>query len=150
MNTRSCDIMAVDENGNSLSAAASALRRIPRNQKRPWTGWLGDLHLRKGDLVIVPGGEVRMVYGAYRGHIILWKNAVPLNGGLPADVFPAAQVQQFKNPHAVLLGSLKRGRKEAPSQKKREACRLNGCKPPRSGSRPRGRPRKNLRPAVAA
>ena len=142
MNSRSHDVLAVDKNDHSLSAAGSALRGIPRNQKRSWTGWLRNRHLRKGDLVTLPHGEVRVVYGAYRGQIILWKNAVPLTGGLPADVFPAALVQPFKNPHAVRLGAAKRGVKEAPSEKKRRACRINSRKPPRPGSGPRGRPRK--------
>lgn len=117
--------------------------RIPRKQKREWTGWLGDHHLKKGDLLITPSGEIRPVYGAYRNRIILWKLAVPLNGGLPADVFPAAVLQRFKNPDAVRLGTAKRGRKEIPSVAKREACRCNGSMPPRPGSRPRGRPKKD-------
>lgn len=124
-----------------LSESGAALARLPRKQKRQWTGWLRDRHLRKGDLVVAPGGELRMVYGAHRGRIILWKNAVPLNGGWPADVFAAAQLKPFKNPHAVRLGQAKRGVKEAPSEKKRRACRINSRKPPRPGSRPRGRPR---------
>jgi hypothetical protein len=131
-----------DELDRSLSAAGAALRRIPRKQKRQWTGWLRNQHLKKGDLVITPNGEIRPVYGAYRNRIILWKLAVPLDGGLPADVFPAAVLQQFKNPHAVRLGAAKRGIKEVSSQTKREACRRNGSLPPRPGSRPRGRPRR--------
>lgn len=137
----SCNILTPNEDDHSLSAAGSALRRIPRNQSRAWTGWLGDHHLRKGDLVTVPSGEVRMVYGAYRNRIILWKSAVPLNGGLPAEVFPAEVIQRLKNPAAVRLGKAKRGVKEVTSQVKRETSRRNGKMPPGPGSRPRGRPR---------
>src|SRR5688500_15527203 len=137
MDNECSNILRVDEDDRSLSAAGSALRRIPRNQKRAWTGWLGDHHLRKGDLVIAPGGEVRMVYGAYRGQIILWKKAVLLSGGLPADVYPAAVIQRLKNPAAVRLGKAKRGVKEVTSQVKRETSRRNGKMPPGPGSRPR-------------
>src|SRR5690349_2803773 len=121
MNSTSFDSIIADEDDLSLSAAGSALRRIPRNQKRAWTGWLGDHHLRKGDLVTVPDGTIRVVYGALRNQIILWKNAVPLYGGLPADIYPASQVRRYKNPSAVFLGRAKRGIKETASEAKREA-----------------------------
>ncbi len=128
--------------GQLLSSAGAALGRIPRKQKRQWTGWLRDHHLKKGDLVITPSGEVRPVYGAFRNQIIVWKSAVPLHGGLPADVFSAAVLQRYKHPTAVLLGAAKRGLKEVKSAAKRESCRRNAKMPPRPGSRPRGRPRK--------
>nr|WP_281722786.1 hypothetical protein [Nitrosomonas nitrosa] len=142
MDYKCCNILKMDENDRSLSAAGAALGRIPRNHKREWTGWLGDHHLKKGDLLITPSGEIRPVYGAYRSRIILWKLAVPLDGGLPADVFPGGVLRRFKNPHAVRLGQAKRGMKEVRSDAKREACRRNGKVPPRPGSRPRGRPRR--------
>lgn len=125
-----------------LSVAAATLAKIPRNRKRPWTGWLGDHDLRKGDRVIAPDGDIRSVYGAVRGFIILWKNPVPLDG-LPADVYRAWQVRRHKNPNAVRLGAAKRGVTERRSLVKLEACRQNARKPAKAGSRRRGRPRKN-------
>jgi hypothetical protein len=52
-------------------------------------------------------------------------------------------IQLYKNPSAVILGQRKRGVKEQPSEAKARAARRNGCLPPRPGSKPRGRPRKN-------
>jgi hypothetical protein len=132
----------------TVSSAAAALARLPRKRKRPWSGWLHGKHLRRDDLVVVPNGQVRRIYGAVRGDVIVLKHPLP-ESGLPAEIFRAADLKLYKNPDAVIIGSLKRGRKESPSQKKREACRLNGCKPPKPGSRPRGRPRK-IPTAVAA
>lgn len=125
---------------SAASVAAAALRRLPRDVKRPWTGWLHGKHLRRDDLVILPDGRVGRIYGAVRGSVIVWKDPIP-ETGLPAEIFRAEDLRAYKNPHAVVLGSLKRGSKEAPSNAKREACRRNGSKPPRPGSRPRGRPR---------
>jgi hypothetical protein len=127
---------------NQISIAASALARLPRKRKRPWTGWVHGKHLHRDDLVVVPDGQVRRIYGAVRGSVIVLKYPIP-ERGLPAEIFRAEDLRLYKNPNAVIIGSLKRGRKEVPSEKKRKACRLNGCKPPRPGSRPRGRPRKN-------
>lgn len=45
-----------------------------------------------------------------------------------------------KNSSAVVLGRRKLGRRERPSPRKAEACRINGRRPVRPGSRPRGRP----------
>lgn len=125
----------------AVSSAAAALAKLPRKRKRPWSGWIQGKHMRRDDLVIVPGGQVRRIFGAVRGAVIVWKNPIP-ETGLPAEIFRAADLSLFKNPSAVLLGSLKRGCKEAPSKKKRRACRINSSKPPKAGSRPRGRPRK--------
>jgi hypothetical protein len=124
-----------------ISAAASALAKLSRNTYRPWTGWINGKHMRRYDLVIVPNGQVRPIYGAVRRQVIVLIDPVPEHG-LPAEIFRAAELIVYKNPNAALLGSLKRGRKEAPSDKKRKACRINGRKPPRSGRRPRGRPPK--------
>src|SRR5689334_11445911 len=46
------------------------------------------------------------------------------------------------------LGQLKRGVKEQKSEMKAVTSRLNGSKPPRPGSRPRGRPRKQALPRM--
>ena len=97
--------------------------------------------MRREDLVIVPDGQVRRIYGAVRGWVIVWKEPVP-QSGLPAEIFKGADLMLHKNVDAVLLGSLKGGCKEEPSEKKRRACLLNACKPPRQGSRKGGRPRK--------
>jgi hypothetical protein len=147
-------------NGNSLDAsnetlddlfvasAAAALGRLPRKRKRQWSGWLHGKHLRRDDLVVVPDGQVRRIFGAVRGSVIVLKYPIP-ERGLPAEIFRAEDLRLYKNPNAVIIGSLKRGRKEARSQKKIEACRHNGCEPPRPGSRPRGRPRKGVSTALA-
>jgi hypothetical protein len=126
-----------------ISDAASALAKLPRNRPRPWTGWVNGKHMRRYDLVIIPNGEVRRIYGAVRGQVIVLIDPVP-ERGMPAEIFRAEELTVYKNPNAVLLGARKRGCKEALSEKKQKACRINSRKPPRSGRRPRGRPPKRM------
>lgn len=50
------------------------------------------------------------------------------------------ELRLIKNSSAVALGRRKLGRRECPSPRKAESCRINGRRPVRPGSRPRGRP----------
>ncbi len=59
------------------------------------------------------------------------------------DLLPnASEVVRIKNPAAMLLGKLKAGKVERKSLLKLQSARANARRPPRLGSRPRGRPRK--------
>jgi hypothetical protein len=126
---------------NEISLAAAALRKTPP-RTGAWCGWLGGYHLRKGDKVILPDGRVGIVYGAARGKIIVWKERID-PGAWPADVYDASDIQRFKNPAAVVLGSCKRGIKERPSEIKASTARQNGKCPVRPGNRKRGRPKRS-------
>jgi hypothetical protein len=129
-----------DLNPAEIAAAARALARLPRKKiKRRWTGWLRDSHMWRGAQVRLPDGRVGSVYGILRGQVVILKDPVT-DQFPPFDVYPAAQVQRYKHPHAVALGKLKKGIKERRSIKKLFACWRNGCQPVKPGSRARGRP----------
>ena len=139
--TRSC---RGDTQTLALSFAAAELARLPRPTKKVWTGWIGKKHMQRDDRVVVPGGQVRRIFGAIRGQVIVLKDPISQRG-LPAEIFRAEDLMIYKNPYAVLLGRAKRGVNEIPSTAKREACRRNARMPPRPGQRPRGRPRASER-----
>jgi hypothetical protein len=126
------------------SAAAITLARLPR-QRKIWSGWIGPTRSYCGMPIKLPNGEQVYVFGTLRGRVV-WSR-VPgdlvnlLNGvGVDWGVLPAGRVKVVKNQQAALLGRLKAGKVERPSRRKQEAARANGCRPPRPGSRPRGRP----------
>jgi hypothetical protein len=126
-----------------LSAAARTLARLPRNQPRKYTGWLGDRHCWRGQLVVLPDGEVAPLIWCNRGRVLLRNyRAMPFPDWLRWAARREHEVRPYKNPSAVLLGSRKLGVKERPSARKAEAARRNGKMPVRPGSRPRGRPRR--------
>src|SRR5262245_41381226 len=87
----------------AISSAAAALARLPRKAKTAWTGWIRGKHMRRDDLVVIPGGQVRRIYGAVRKQVIVWKDPIP-ESGLPAEIFPAGDLLIYKNPYAVRLG----------------------------------------------
>src|SRR5687767_9685156 len=123
------------------SDAGKLLAKIPRKEKRPWTGWIAGKHCRRYDKVILPDGSIRRIYGVVRNAVIVLKDPVPERWPL-ADLYSAAILKVYKDPAAVLLGRQKRGVKEKRSGLKSRSSRMNGSCPPRQGSRPRGRPRK--------
>lgn len=128
------------------SSAASALAKLPR-QKKKFSGWIGKVRSYRGMPIKLPNGEQVFAMGARRGRVVWSRVPGELAGGLAGagtgwGVLPASRVKAVKNFSAACLGSLKAGRKERPSEAKRLACRANGCRPPRPGSRPRGRPRR--------
>ena len=95
----------------------------------------------------------RLVYalGAKRGRVVFTSDPDgPLGSrdglGRNWGVIRASQVTVVKNPMAQILGSRKRGVKEAPSAAKAAAARVNGRCPVRAG-RKRGRPPRHPTPA---
>lgn len=127
------------------SMAGAALGSIPKKRHRPWTGWVGDVHLRRGCQVILPSGTVAEVFGVKRGlAAVTWKDPFWIEG-VRRDVLPVSQLTLLRNPAAVLLGKLKSGCREAPSEKKIASSRKNGQMPCHPG-RHRGRPRKDRTP----
>jgi len=123
-----------------ISRAASALAQMPR-KRRPWTGWLHGQRLRRMTPVVVPGGEVMPAYFVRRGKVYVLLPDEPRFAGRAFERFDQKEVKIYQSPDARLLGALKRGRREKPSLQKALAARNNGSKPPKVGSRPRGRPR---------
>ncbi len=135
-----------------VSASARAMARLPRRQRRRWTGWLNEgWHGYRDQPVVLPSGQSAYLFGSLRGRAVVTLDRGRLLGGYFGDgllrwaVIPAAEVRPLKNPHAVLLGQAKLGVREKRSLKKQLACRRNGYRPCRPGKR-RGRPRRQPGP----
>lgn len=134
-------------------AAVQLARRRPnakaRRRQRIYTGVVDGRRAWRHMQVILTDGRIAELFMARRGAaVVTWVDefAVRPNkiGACRTD-----EVRRYKLPAAVALGVCKRGVKEHQSAKKAKAARINGCAPPRPGSRPRGRPRSS-QPAEAA
>lgn len=125
----------------AVHRAAVALARRERGTRKKWTGFLSGERFWRGRRVVMPNGEDGAAYFVNRGRVLVVTDEICPVSGRSVFAFKAHQLRPFKLPEAVLLGSRKAGRRERPSAKKTEACRLNAVAPPRPGSRPRGRPR---------
>ncbi|HEY6180863.1 MAG TPA: hypothetical protein VIW67_01390, partial [Terriglobales bacterium] len=91
--------------------------------------------------MVDPDNRVVVLKAAIRNEVaVMWQDPRQIDP-VQFALFRADQVRVLKSPAAVLLGSLKRGIKEQPSEKKRLACRRNGLRPCKPGRR-RGRPKK--------
>jgi hypothetical protein len=136
-----------------VSAAASALARLPRNQPRKPTGWLHGQHCWRRRLLVLPDGEVAPLYWCCRGRVLLagYRDdpLVDENTEFIKHLLWAVRrekdVRLYKHPEAVLLGRQKRGVRERPSALKAAAARANGRQPPGPGRR-RGRPSRHQAP----
>jgi len=138
-----------------IASAARSLAMLPRRPKRKWTGWIGRTRAYKNMRIVLPTAETAFVAGVLRGRCVFTFDEGRLIGGFDGEPFrwgvvSAREVQVLKNPAAQQLAALKRGVKERPSEKKKAACRINALKPPRPGSKPRGRPRTALLPTKSA
>jgi hypothetical protein len=122
------------------SMAAATLGQMPKRQPRRWTGWIGRNHFWRGRRVVTPNGVVAEVYGVLRGQAaVRWADPQWIEN-VRRDVVPADQLVVYRNPAAIVMGMLKAGCVERPSELKKATCRVNGAKPCRAG-RQRGRPR---------
>jgi hypothetical protein len=130
-----------------VAQAAQNLARLPRRPKRRWSGWIGSARSYRNMPIRLSGGREVYAFGVMHGRIVFTAQPDGAVGAVQGlgdvwGVVPAHLVEVVKNPAAVLLGSLKRGVREAPSATKASAARANGCKPCRAG-RKRGRPRRS-------
>lgn len=122
-------------------------RRLAVKRKGPddrkWTGFVfGRKRSWVGQQVVLPDQSVGWIKQAQAGMVCVRTTVMdPLDGAVH-DYLEAAALKPYRLPEAVLLGSLKRGRKERTSSVKAAASRRNGAMPVRIGHRPRGRPRK--------
>lgn len=126
-----------------IIAAARHLARQPRRRKI-WSGWLHGKRMTRLRPVVVPGGEVLPAYFVRRRFVYVLLPDTPEYQGRIFERHPARDVQVYRSPEARLLGSLKSGVRERPSERKQASARINGTLPPRPGSRPRGRPCKHF------
>lgn len=130
----------------SMDDAKLAAKRLAAHRwklRHRLTGTIGGQRVWQHQTVAMPdGSEARLVF-AHRGRVL-----VSVGDVLSIDeskIIPsrAHEITLISNPSAVVLGRLKRGKLERPSQQKVEACRRNGSRPVRPGSRRRGRPIKS-------
>lgn len=138
------ELLSRAERDSMNSLAAAHLGGLPKGRRKQWTGYLDNrTRLHKGQLIILPDGRVAEVCAALRGKVgVLWNDPLTVTGQC-SGLFKTHELKLYRLPAAVLLGRLKRGVTERKSERKAQSCRRNACKPPRPGSRPRGRPRKN-------
>lgn len=137
-----------------ITFAASCLGRRQRDQRSRWTGWIDDVHAYRNMEIVLPTGERAFVYGALRGKVVWTFGDNGLAGGIDGagvswGVLPANLVRILRNRDAQLLGALKAGVRERPSEAKAQAARANGKRPCRPGRR-RGRPRKSANQTSAS
>ena len=126
----------------ALLRCGSQLARWRWLEPRKWTGYLHGERCWVGRRVMMSDGMRGAIIDARRGVARVFADERLTIAESRLRKLHERELVLLKLPQAVLLGSLKRGRNERPSQRKAEACRRNGCCPVRPGSRPRGRPRK--------
>lgn len=128
-----------------VSIAASILAKLRNESKnrprRIYTGRVGDRRAWRKMRVVLPDGKVGDLIMALRDlAFVTWRDEFALRPD-QYGVFRTDELRRFKLPAAAILGAAKRGSKERVSERKARTSRLNGCRLPRPGSRPRGRPR---------
>lgn len=124
------------ENGN---AAARLLAMEPRPRQRKWTGEFNGQRVRRRTMFKLPNGDILPAVLILRGKVYVFRE----DSDQFIERYSCSEVRPVKNPAAVLLGRLKRGKREAPSERKATTARINGAMPCRPGKR-RGRPRKPI------
>jgi hypothetical protein len=141
-----------DAEAAAVSNAARRLGSMPRDliagrrrSRRAWTGFLGRRRAWVGQAVMLPDGGLAWVKSIKRGRAIVrtgeWSQ---VDGAYIHRYLSASELRPALCPEAVLLGRRKRGAKERKSLAKAESSRRNGLRPVRPGSRPRGRPAKDV------
>ena len=126
----------------AVHLSAVALARLPRKPKRKWSGWIDDRNrIWRGRHIVTPEGDVMGAAIAHRGRVLAYHLADEVPHGVrPFRALTVDQVQLWRNPAAIVLGSRKAGVRERPSAVKQATARRNGAMPCRPGKR-RGRPR---------
>jgi hypothetical protein len=134
-----------------ISFAAAQLAKLRRDAKtrrrqRAYTGVIDGKRGWRRMKVILADGHIGELVMARRGAaLVTWRDEFAVKpdkiGACGTD-----ELRRYRLPAAVLLGGCKRGVKERSSTRKAKAARINGCVPPRPGSRPRGRPRATATP----
>ena len=134
---------AASRAGQTLAIRRRMATKRPRPDLRKWTGVVFERRAWVGQPVIMPNKSVAWIKQAKAAYVCVRTCAFDREIGAIHEYLPATALKPYRLPEAVLLGSMKRGVKEVPSAVKAASSRSNGKLPPRPGSRPRGRPRKN-------
>jgi len=123
-----------------LATAARQLATLPRGRKK-LSGWLNDRDRIWRDRKILVDGHPAWAYGCLRGRVIFFLDRPRLLEPGRWGVIGSGKIRLLKNEAAVVLARAKAGIKEKPSDRKKETCRINGCKACSPG-RKRGRPKR--------
>jgi len=111
-----------------------------RRATRRYTGIVDGRRRAVGQLLKLPNGHVVKLLAASRGRaFVTWEDLTCIHSTQLAEV-DASLLRSNKHPAAVLLGTMKKGKKERRSRRKASSARRNGSRPCRPG-RKRGRPR---------
>lgn len=142
------EIAALAQREADLSFAGRELGRLRQEARiRPpatSTGKVFGRRARVGMFVLLPSGQIGRLTKALRGTaFVTWTDPRLLRPEQHAAL-QAGELRPFKLPAAVVLGGAKKGIQEKKSIRKLEAARRNGTRPPRVGSRRRGRPPSNV------
>lgn len=129
----------------ALLRCGSRLARWRWLPPKKWTGYLHGQRCWVGRRVMMADGMRGALLSARRGRATVFTDNRRHLAESRVRELHEQELVLLKLPSAVLLGSLKRGVKERPSERKSAVCRRNGACAVRPGSRPRGRPRKALR-----
>ena len=119
-----------------------ALRPSGPDQRR-WTGVVFGRRAWVGQPVVLPDKTVGWIKQAQAGLVCVRTCAFKPEIGAVHDYLAAGELQPYRLPEAVLLGSLKKGAKEQKSAVKAASSRRNGSAPVKPGSRQRGRPNRS-------
>lgn len=125
----------------ALLQCGSQLARWRWLEPRKWTGYLHGERCWRGRRVLMSDGMRGAIIDVRRGVARVFADGRISIADSRLRRLHEREVVLLKLPQAVLLGSLKRGKTERPSEAKLAAARRNGSRPVRPGSRPRGRPR---------
>jgi hypothetical protein len=131
---------AASRAGRMLAIQRRIVRKGP--DLRRWTGVVfNGRRAWVGQPVVLPDQTVGWIKQAQAGYVCVRTCAFEPEIGAVHDYMEATALKPYRLPEAVLLGSLKRGKRERASAAKAAASRRNGAMPVKPGSRPRGRPR---------
>ena len=130
---------SASSSAEQINAAARLIAMEPRPRKRKWTGEFNGERVRRRTLFKLPNGDILPTVLILRGKVYIFRE----DSEQLIERYSCSELVRVKNPAAQLLGRLKRGKHEAPSELKTATARINGAKPCRPGKR-RGRPRKAI------
>jgi hypothetical protein len=130
---------AASQAGQALAIRRRIALRPSGPDQRRWTGVVFGRRAWVGQPVILPDKSVGWIKQAQAGYVCVRTCAFELEIGAVHDYMEAIALKPYRLPEAVLLGRLKRGKRERASAAKAAASRRNGAMPVKPGNRPRGR-----------
>lgn len=126
---------------DDIALAAATLRRMRLRKRGRSAGVVHGKRIRLGTQVVLSDGSRAEILDAVRGNILVQVDDPQAVTGYQRLLVKEHEISIVKSGAATALGALKKDCHEIKSPKKLVSCRQNALRPPRPGSRPRGRPR---------